>query len=168
MPEKAFKMQGWIIVGRYMESHFEQPTISKWLVAGAAAGAATTIIGKSVIVLVVPLVCNTLCFYIPGCPSERAMVQAHIQKQGFMRVIRETGLRGLYHGFMSTLYRDISFNMAFFTSRELFVRAYASWYEHPDAWKRVMLGIPAGCLASVVACPMDVVKTRLQGKELGE
>lgn len=46
MPEKAFKMQGWIIVGRYMESHFEQPTISKWLVAGAAAGAATTIIGE--------------------------------------------------------------------------------------------------------------------------
>ncbi|MCG8623986.1 MAG: hypothetical protein MJE68_18600 [Proteobacteria bacterium] len=46
MPEKAFKMQGWIIVGRYMESHFEEPTISKWLVAGAAAGAATTIIGK--------------------------------------------------------------------------------------------------------------------------
>ena len=39
-------MQGWIIVGRYMESHFEQPTISKWLVAGAAAGAATTIIGE--------------------------------------------------------------------------------------------------------------------------
>ena len=46
MPEKAFKMQGWIIVGRYMESRFEQPTISKWLVAGAAAGAATTIIGE--------------------------------------------------------------------------------------------------------------------------
>ena len=46
MPEKAFKMQGWIIVGRYMESHFERPTISKWLIAGAAAGAATTIIGE--------------------------------------------------------------------------------------------------------------------------
>lgn len=46
MPEKAFKMQGWIMVGRYMESHYEKPTISKWMVAGAAAGAATTIIGR--------------------------------------------------------------------------------------------------------------------------
>lgn len=46
MPEKAFKMQGWIMVGRFMESMFEEPTISKWLVAGAAAGAATTLIGK--------------------------------------------------------------------------------------------------------------------------
>ena len=46
MPEKAFKMQGWVLVGRFMESKFEEPTISKWLVAGAAAGAATTLIGE--------------------------------------------------------------------------------------------------------------------------
>lgn len=94
---------------------------------------------------------------------------AHIRKQGFLQVIRETGLRGLFLGFSSTLYRDISFNMVFFTSRELFVRGYKQRYgERPDAWKRVMLGMPAGCVASVVACPFDVVKTRMQGKELGE
>lgn len=34
------------MVGRFMESKFEEPTISKWLVAGAAAGAATTVIGE--------------------------------------------------------------------------------------------------------------------------
>lgn len=96
------------------------------------------------------------------------MVQAHIQKQGFMAVIRVTGLRGLYHGFLSTLYRDISFNSSFFTCRELIVRAYSSWLDPPDAGTRVLLGIPAGCMASVVACPLDVVKTRLQGQELGE
>ena len=47
MPEKAFKMQGWIMVGRFMERNFENPGILKWLAAGAAAGAATTIIGQS-------------------------------------------------------------------------------------------------------------------------
>ena len=97
------------------------------------------------------------------------MVLAHIRKQGFFQVIRETGFRGLFLGFSTTLYRDISFNMVFFTCREIIVRSYRNHYgERPDAWKRVLLGIPAGCLASVVACPYDVVKTRMQGKELGK
>ena len=95
------------------------------------------------------------------------MVLAHIRKQAFTAVIRETGLRGLYFGFRSTLYRDISFNMTFFTSRELFVRLYKRHYGDPDPWTRVLLGYPAGTLASVVACPFDVVKTRQQGSELG-
>lgn len=46
MPEKAFKMQCWIMVGRLMEKNFEEPGMFKWMAAGAAAGAATTIIGK--------------------------------------------------------------------------------------------------------------------------
>ena len=96
------------------------------------------------------------------------MVLAHIRKQGFLQVIRNTGLRGLYLGFSATLYRDIIFNMAFFTSREIFVLHYQQRYgERPDAWKRVLLGIPAGTLGSVVACPLDVIKTRMQGQELG-
>ena len=45
MPEKAFKMQGWNIVGRYTDM-FERPTVLKWILAGSAAGAATTIIGE--------------------------------------------------------------------------------------------------------------------------
>jgi len=96
------------------------------------------------------------------------MVLAHIRKQAFTSVIRETGLRGLYFGFTTTLYRDISFNMVFFTSREVFVRLYRHYSgSDPDPFKRVVLGFPAGALASVVACPFDVVKTRQQGSELG-
>lgn len=93
---------------------------------------------------------------------------AHIRKQAFTAVVKETGLRGLYFGFASTLYRDISFNMVFFTSREIFVRFYRSHYGEPDPWKRVLLGYPAGTLASIVACPFDVIKTRQQGSELGK
>lgn len=96
------------------------------------------------------------------------MVLAHIRKQAFTAVIKETGIRGLYFGFTSTLYRDISFNMVFFTSREVFVTMYKRYTQtDPDPWTRVMLGYPAGTLASVVACPFDVVKTRQQGNELG-
>ena len=46
MPEKAMKMQGWIIVGRYIERNFEEKTYTKWLIAGSVAGAATTVVGK--------------------------------------------------------------------------------------------------------------------------
>ena len=96
------------------------------------------------------------------------MVLAHIQKQAFLAVIRKTGVCGLYLGFRTTLYRDISFNAMFFTSREQSLLMYRKWEEDPQALKRVLLGFPAAILACVVACPFDVVKTRQQGAELGE
>ena len=95
------------------------------------------------------------------------MVLAHIRKKAFTSVIKESGLRGLYLGFSSTLYRDIYFNMVFFSSREVFVKLYKRYYSDPDPWTRVMLGYPAGTLASIVACPFDVIKTRQQGSALG-
>ncbi len=96
------------------------------------------------------------------------MVLAHIRKQAFIDVVRQSGVRGLYLGFSSTLYRDIYFNMVFFSTREGFVKLYKHYYDDPDAWTRVMLGYPAGMLASVVACPFDVIKTRQQGSALGK
>lgn len=95
------------------------------------------------------------------------MVLAHIQKKGFMDVIRNTGVRGLYHGFEPTIYRDITFNMSFFTVREIIVRVYRRYYgEDPNPFQRTVMGIIGGTVASVFACPFDVVKTRVQGKEL--
>lgn len=95
------------------------------------------------------------------------MVLAHIQKKGFVDVIRNTGIRGLYYGFESTIYRDISFNMAFFTVREIFVRLYRNHYvEDPNPIHRTLMGVVSGTMASVVACPFDVVKTRIQGVNL--
>lgn len=176
MPEKAFKMQSWIMVGRFMERNFEEPTIFKWLVAGSAAGAATTIIGKSCLVgatttttiIIINFFLSHPARTHTGCPSERAMVLAHIRKQAFTAVIKSAGIRGLYFGFRSTLYRDISFNAVFFTMREVFVKLHRKHYGDADPWVRVMLGFPAGTLASIVACPFDVVKTRQQGSALGE
>ena len=46
-PEKALKMQAWVLVGRWVDRHVEKPTITKWMLAGASAGAATTLIGES-------------------------------------------------------------------------------------------------------------------------
>ena len=104
---------------------------------------------------------------LPGCPSERAMVLAHVQRKGFMDVVRNSGLRGLYHGFEPTLYRDVTFNMAFFTFREIIVRIYRNRTGNdPNPFQRTLMGILSGTMASVFACPFDVVKTRIQGSEL--
>ena len=84
-------------------------------------------------------------------------------------MFRQEGLFGLYDGFKVTLYRDIYFNVVLFCTREFIVSAYEKYYQvNADPWRRVMLGIPAGCIASVISCPFDVVKTRVQGKELGK
>ena len=95
------------------------------------------------------------------------MVLAHIQKKGFMDVVRSTGIRGLYHGFEATIYRDVTFNMAFFTFREIIVRIYRNQTGNdPNPFQRTLMGILSGTIASVFACPFDVVKTRIQGGEL--
>ena len=104
--------------------------------------------------------------WIIGCPSERIMVYAQCQKGAVWKEIKRQGIKGLFEGWTATLYRDIAFNMAFFTSREIFVKRYKEFTgEDPQAFKRVALGLPAGCLASIVGCPFDVIKTRMQGKE---
>ena len=36
---KAFKMQEWVVVGRFMERNFPHSPMSRWLVCGAAATA---------------------------------------------------------------------------------------------------------------------------------
>jgi hypothetical protein len=148
-PEKALKMAAWeggISLVNY--AYPQCPKSLQWMFAGSMAGAATTII---------------------GCPSERAMVLAQIQKKGFVDVLRNAGIRGLYHGAEATLYRDISFNMCLFALRAFVMRWYENRFgEEPSAMAKVWWGLPASVIAGIVACPFDVVKTRIQGKELQE
>ena len=96
------------------------------------------------------------------------MVLANVRQQGIVKVVRKTGIRGLYEAWTATLYRDIIFNLFFFTLREVFVREYRKRREEPDAPTRVLLGIPAGIIAATAGCPHDVIKTKMQGKPLGK
>jgi len=129
MPEKALKMQAWNIVGRQLEKcHLS--SLPKYLIAGSAAGVATTVF---------------------GCPSERIMVLAQIRKQGVIHVARDVGLKGLYQGWRVTLNRDIVFNAFFFTTRDLIVdlRIKFSSNHQCTRFERYMAGLPAGKYAAV-------------------
>uniref|UniRef100_A0A1X7UVY5 Mitochondrial carrier protein n=1 Tax=Amphimedon queenslandica TaxID=400682 RepID=A0A1X7UVY5_AMPQE len=147
MPEKAMKMRAWDVVEGYIEKKSPNAKYTKWLLAGGMAGVATTVV---------------------GCPSERAMVLAMIRKQGFIQVVKDTGLKGLYKGWTATLYRDILFNTTLFTTRKIFIEQYCKMTGKTDANipERIALGLVPGFLASVIGCPHDVVKTRMQGAKL--
>lgn len=148
-PEKALKMAAWDGGMCFVNYAFPQcPKFLQWTFAASLAGAATTII---------------------GCPSERVMVIAQIQNVGFRAVFRKAGIRGLYHGAEATLHRDITFNMCLFVMRAYIMK----WYEdchgmEPGPLAKVWYGLPASVSAGIVTCPMDVVKTRIQGEEIKE
>ena len=97
------------------------------------------------------------------------MVLAQIQKKGFVEVLKKAGLRGLYHGGMATLCRDVTFNQSLFVLRAIIMRAYEQRHgKEPSPFAKIWWGMPASITASVLACPFDVVKTRVQGKELNK
>ena len=85
-------------------------------------------------------------------------------KKGFMDVIRTTCIKRLYYGFEPTLVTSASIwrSLLLYT-----VCIYRTYYgEHPSPFTRTVMGIFGGTVVSVFACPFDVVKTRVQGREL--
>ena len=92
------------------------------------------------------------------------MVLAQIEGKTFWEVVKSKGVRALYHGAMATLYRDIAFNISLFTGRGIIMRAYENKHgAEPGSFMKVWYGLPATLSAGVIACPFDVVKTRIQG-----
>ena len=124
MPEKALKMHAWNVVGKRLEKR-DLPSLPKYLIAGSAAGVATTVF---------------------GCPSERIMVLAHIRKQGVIHVAQEIGFKGMYQGWKVTLNRDIVFNAFFFTARDMLVdlKIKLSPSHTCNKFERFLAGLPAG------------------------
>ena len=95
------------------------------------------------------------------------MVLAQVQKKGFYDVFKSAGVKGLYHGVEATLYRDISFNMTLFVLRAIIINQYELRNgREPSPFMKIWWGLPASITAGIIACPFDVVKTRMQGKEL--
>ena len=96
------------------------------------------------------------------------MVLAHIRKEGFFDVMRNAGIWGFYHGVEAALYRDISFNMCLFVFRSYYMKWYENHFEDPSLLKAVLLELPATTVATIIACPFDVVKTRIQGQHISK
>lgn len=79
-------------------------------------------------------------------------------------IIRHEGVSALFYGYKATIFRDLPFSALQF-----------AFYERERAWAKQWVGsrdigigleiataASAGCLAGVMTCPLDVVKTRVQ------
>ena len=80
--------------------------------------------------------------------------------------VKEMGLKGLYRGAPSTLFRDIPFSAMFFCTYGVLKDEWATDKAtgNVEFWKVLVAGMAAGMGAGWLSTPMDVVKTRIQVK----
>jgi len=94
----------------------------------------------------------------------KAQTNPEYRGQGAISILRRDGLRKLYAGWQWTMARNVPGSFALFGANAL-VKEYAFGLEdHREAsFLQTVCSSIAGSVASIlVACPMDVVKTRLQ------
>jgi len=79
-------------------------------------------------------------------------------------ILRTEGFGALYTGYKATIFRDLPFSALQFTFYEQERQLAKSWAGDHDIGfgLEVLTAGSAGGLASVITCPLDVVKTRVQ------
>eukprot|EP01059_Diplonema_ambulator_P034443 TRINITY_DN771_c0_g6_i1.p1 TRINITY_DN771_c0_g6~~TRINITY_DN771_c0_g6_i1.p1 ORF type:complete len:311 (+),score=75.38 TRINITY_DN771_c0_g6_i1:52-933(+) len=102
-------------------------------------------------------------------PMEIVKIRCQLSGNTMFPVIRELGLRGLYKGYLSTLTRDVCFNLIFFPLQSHMKATLIRPTDHESRklFCSFLAGISAGVLAACMSTPADVVKTRLQAGDPG-
>jgi len=79
-------------------------------------------------------------------------------------LVRYEGFGAGFYGYKATLYRDVPFSALQFAFYEQEQKLARAWMGSRDIGLplEILTGASAGCMAGVITCPLDVVKTRIQ------
>jgi hypothetical protein len=80
-------------------------------------------------------------------------------------IVREEGLGALFYGYKATLYRDVPFSalqFLFYEQERRLAKQLIGKGDDIGLGLEILTGASAGCMAGVITCPLDVVKTRIQ------
>jgi hypothetical protein len=79
-------------------------------------------------------------------------------------IVKNEGFSALFYGYKATLYRDVPFSALQFLFYEQEQKLAKSYVGSSDIGitLQILTGASAGCMAGIMTCPLDVVKTRIQ------
>jgi Mitochondrial carrier protein len=79
-------------------------------------------------------------------------------------IVRHEGIGALFYGYKATLYRDVPFSALqfLFYEQEQNLAKFMVGGNDIGLGLELLTGASAGCMAGVITCPLDVVKTRIQ------
>jgi hypothetical protein len=79
-------------------------------------------------------------------------------------IYKYEGIGALFYGYKATLYRDVPFSALQFAFYEQEQKLAKAWVGSRDIGLglEILTGASAGCMAGIITCPLDVVKTRIQ------
>jgi len=89
---------------------------------------------------------------------------------GLVSIYRKEGLLGLTRGVLPTLARDAPFSglyLLFYDTLKKSTSAFGDYFPQGSSSTHLLCGVGAGCLASFVTHPADVIKTKVQLGEHG-
>jgi len=109
------------------------------------------------------------CQVVATNPMEIVKIRLQVageqgQHRSLVEVVKELGLKGLYHGAGATLMRDVPFSMIYFSLYGRLKRYFTNENGHISHAKILLSSTIAGVFGAAIATPPDVIKTRLQVK----
>jgi len=100
----------------------------------------------------------------------KAQTNPEYRSRGMMHIFREQGVMRLYAGWQWTIARNVPGSFALFGANAFVKNHVFGLRNHRDAtFLQTTASSTAGCVSSIlVACPLDIVKTRIQSGMHGQ
>jgi len=80
----------------------------------------------------------------------------------FKHTIKTEGIRGMYRGYLTTVFREVPFSLIQFPLWEFLRKCWSnSTGESPTPWQSSLCGAVSGGVSAAITTPLDVAKTRI-------